>query len=259
MKVLFIAALIGIVGSSMTIIFFDDNLKLSLYLLLAGRVLYGVSTGLIAVALPRYMDEMLPSNIISVYGGLYCFSFALATIIAYLLALGLPSDTLEDGVTKNTEELKTNQFWKVIFGLPVLAYVLQIILQFTVFPFEAPKFLLLKIEDINLKGINISLQDNEDLEKLETKLYNVISQIYVNSKTTNDRKILCDYILSNCQRDTASCGVKDALFHEHYMYGSWVALMVMFWHEAVANNSIMLYSNKMLKDMSSDDAILTPR
>ena len=49
------------------------------------------------------------------------------------------------------------------------------------------------------------------------------------------------------------------MFTKKYMYGSWVALLVMFWHEAVANNSIMLYSNKMLDDMSSDDALLTPR
>jgi nitrate/nitrite transporter NarK len=33
----------------------------------------------------------------------------------------------------------------------------------------------------------------------------------------------------------------------------------MFWHEIVANNAIMLYSNKMLSDMTTDDAILTPR
>ena len=38
-----------------------------------------------------------------------------------------------------------------------------------------------------------------------------------------------------------------------------MALLVMFWHEVVGNNAIMLYSNKMLEDMSSDDAILTPR
>lgn len=99
---LLIAAYIGIVGVGMTITFFKDNLTLSLYLILGGRLLYGFSTGLIAVAMPRYMDEMLPSKIIGVYGGLYCFSFAIATIIAYVLALGLPPDNDADG-NKNIE------------------------------------------------------------------------------------------------------------------------------------------------------------
>ena len=85
--------------------------------------MYGFSTGLIAVAMPRYMDEMLPSKLIGVYGGLYCFSFAIATIVAYLLALGLPDDKDADG-NKNTEELKTNDFWKVIFGLPIICYTI---------------------------------------------------------------------------------------------------------------------------------------
>jgi MFS family permease len=63
-------------------------------LILGGRILYGLATGFIAVAMPRYMDEILPPSLIGLYGGLYCFSFAIATIIAYLLALGLPSDKI---------------------------------------------------------------------------------------------------------------------------------------------------------------------
>ena len=53
--------------------------------------------------------------------------------------------------------------------------------------------------------------------------------------------------------------MKDAFTNDLYKTGTWVALLVMFWHEIVGNNAIMLYSNKMLEDMSSADAILTPR
>ena len=90
LKILNIAAYIGISGVSLTLILMPDQLDLSLILILAGRLIYGFSTGLIAVAMPRYMDEVLPSKLIGLYGGLYCFSFAVATLIAYLLALGLP-------------------------------------------------------------------------------------------------------------------------------------------------------------------------
>lgn len=85
-KVLDIAAVVGILGVALTLI---EDIRT----ILAGRLLYGFSTGLIAVAWPRYMDEVLPPSLISIYGGMYCFSFAIATIIAYLLALGLPLDT----------------------------------------------------------------------------------------------------------------------------------------------------------------------
>jgi hypothetical protein len=55
------------------------TLFINIYLLLFGKLLYGISVGLIAVSLPRYMDEVLPSNIVGTFGALYCFSFAIAT------------------------------------------------------------------------------------------------------------------------------------------------------------------------------------
>ena len=93
-KVLILSSLIGICGTTST-------LFINLPLILAGRSLYGFSCGLIAVAMPRMMEEVLPPYLVSFYGGLYSFSFSIATIIAYLLALGLPQDKLDDG-NKNT-------------------------------------------------------------------------------------------------------------------------------------------------------------
>ena len=137
-RVLIIAAFIGIIGVGITLI-------LDIKIILTGRVLYGISTGLIAVAMPRYMDEVLPPTLISLYGGLYCFSFAIATIIAYMLALGLPDDKHPDG-TDNIDGLTDDKFWRVIFGLPIAFYTVQLILMATVCRYESPKYLLLKIE-----------------------------------------------------------------------------------------------------------------
>lgn len=137
-RVLTIAAYIGIIGVGITLI-------LDIKIILTGRILYGISTGLIAVAMPRYMDEVLPPSLISLYGGLYCFSFAIATIIAYMLALGLPDDKHPDG-TDNIDGLTDDKFWRIIFGLPILLYVVQLILMYTACRYESPKFLLLKIE-----------------------------------------------------------------------------------------------------------------
>ena len=98
LKILWYASVIGILGVALTLV-------LDKYVILVGRFLYGFSTGLIAIAMPRYLDEILPPRLIGLYGGLYCFSFAIATILAYMLAIGLPDDKLPDG-RPNTEELK---------------------------------------------------------------------------------------------------------------------------------------------------------
>ena len=139
-RVLAIADIIGIIGVGLT-------LFLDIHIILSGRIIYGISTGLIAVAMPRYIDEVLPPSLISLYGGLYCFSFSIATIVAYMLALGLPADKLPDG-SDNIEGLTADKFWRVIFGLPIAIYFLHLILLFTVCRYESPKYLLLKIENL---------------------------------------------------------------------------------------------------------------
>jgi cyanate permease len=82
-KVLKIAAIIGSIGVTLT-------LFVDIKMILAGRLMYGFSTGMIAVAMPRYMEESVPPKLVSVFGGLYCFTFAQATILAYFLAYFLP-------------------------------------------------------------------------------------------------------------------------------------------------------------------------
>jgi len=120
------------------------------------------------------MEEVLPPTLISVFGGLYCFSFAIATIIAYVLALGLPLDT-------EKEELKTNEFWRVIFALPILFYVVQLIFMKTVIKYESPKYLLLKIK--GMEDAFLNEKDQEKLAKLESDLNAMIKLIYVNTET----------------------------------------------------------------------------
>ena len=96
-KVLRGAAFTGIVGTTLTIMVTKNDLQLSIKLLLIGRFTYGFGTALIAVAMPRFIEEILPSERLGLFSGIYCFSFAIATIIAYLLALGLPDDKDQNG------------------------------------------------------------------------------------------------------------------------------------------------------------------
>ena len=51
---------------------------------LTGRVLYGVGCGMLACAIPRFLDEMMPPNLMAFFGGLYTFSFSWAVIVAFI-------------------------------------------------------------------------------------------------------------------------------------------------------------------------------
>ena len=56
-------------------------------------MIYGFSCGIIAIAMPRTMEETVPLNLVGLFGGLYCLSFAIATLIGYFQAVVLPPDT----------------------------------------------------------------------------------------------------------------------------------------------------------------------
>ena len=94
---------------------------------------------MLAAAIPRYIDEILPSHLYGFYGGLYTFSFAIATIIGYILAIWLPPDKVHG---EPNPALATDHFWRVIFGLPIPFFIVQNIMQVSFCRYEAPKFLI---------------------------------------------------------------------------------------------------------------------
>ena len=137
LKVLWLATIFGILGTV-------GQLFINYYILLGGRILYGFASGVLAAAIPRYMDEILPPHLMGFFGGLYTFSFAVATILGYVLALGLPPDD-------DTAALKADGFWRVIFGLPIPFFILQDIMAVCFCRYEAPKFLIIQIDYMRKK------------------------------------------------------------------------------------------------------------
>lgn len=55
-------------------------------------MIYGYSCGLLAITMPRIMEETVPGEWVGFFGGCYCLSFAIATLIAYFMAVFLPPE-----------------------------------------------------------------------------------------------------------------------------------------------------------------------
>ena len=82
-RVLILASFIGSIGAAITI-------YQNIYSIIIGRLIYGFSCGLIAITMPRVMEETIPGEWMGMFGGLYCLSFAFATLVAYAMAVFLP-------------------------------------------------------------------------------------------------------------------------------------------------------------------------
>lgn len=105
-----LSAFIGIIGTGITIY---ENF----WAIIIGRLIYGFSVGIIAIAMPRLMEETVPGYLTGFFGGLYCLSFATATLMAYACAVFLPKDT-------ETELLAESNIPNYIMGLPIVFYVI---------------------------------------------------------------------------------------------------------------------------------------
>ena len=83
------AAVIGIIGAAITVYQRFSTI-------IIGRLIYGFSCGMLAISMPRVMEETVPGEFVGMFGGCYCLSFAFAVLVAYFMAVFLPpeSDTV---------------------------------------------------------------------------------------------------------------------------------------------------------------------
>ena len=79
------SAIVGIIGAAITMLQTYESIVI-------GRFIYGLSVGMIAIGMPRLMEETVPNRLVGFFVSRYCLSFAVATLIAYGLAVFLPPD-----------------------------------------------------------------------------------------------------------------------------------------------------------------------
>jgi MFS family permease len=107
-------AVIGIVGCAITV-------YQKFWSIILGRLIYGFSCGMLAISMPRVMEETIPGEYVGILGGCYCLSFAFATLIAYAMAVFLPPQS-------EPEELANSPVTQVIFAMPILFYLIQLVI-----------------------------------------------------------------------------------------------------------------------------------
>ena len=85
-KTMILMNLVGIIGVAMTLV--ED-----IWLLLLGRVIYGLAIGVESVCMPRYLEEYLPLHKYSLGIGIYAFAINIGSLFALCSAIILPKDS----------------------------------------------------------------------------------------------------------------------------------------------------------------------
>ena len=107
----------------------------SFELLVGCRICQGVCVGVYSSITSMIIKELAPIEISGVLGSIVQVSIVLGMFLPYMLVYALK---------KATGDLSCRQFWFVIFGLPLLTTLLQTLVLLFKFPFETPKYWLLR-------------------------------------------------------------------------------------------------------------------
>ncbi len=80
-----LATLVALVGTIM-------QLLPDFWLLILGRLIYGLGCGVLSIIGPRFIEETVPDKLLSTYSPMFITSAALGGMMSLLMATGLPPD-----------------------------------------------------------------------------------------------------------------------------------------------------------------------
>ena len=125
-----------IVSNLFTIIFTGITLVANTWVIAVGRLLYGLAAGFIISAVPKIIEETVPSHLIDKgFGTSTNLIICLAILSSTLLAYNNPENSDYEG-------LKTSQNWRVIYGFQIVPALLCILLLMTKFREDSLIFLI---------------------------------------------------------------------------------------------------------------------
>lgn len=101
---------------------------------MVGRIIWGYGVGVLSVNIGRYIEETVPEFLLGYFGPIFPWAQTVGSFWVLLMAAGLPDD--------KDPKLGDTNFWRVIFGIPMIVSLLSMIgLQFYV-RYDSPKYLI---------------------------------------------------------------------------------------------------------------------
>lgn len=107
----------------------------SVWFISAGRFFYGFGCGILAVFIPKMIEETVPTYLLAPYGVTVNLGIAAGSLIPVILSPGLPQD-------HDIETLKKDKFYKLILLFPLFFQISQLSFFALVYRLEPVKYLI---------------------------------------------------------------------------------------------------------------------
>ena len=98
------------------------------------RFFYGMAAGAFTVMVPKFINETAPQELKGPYGALSQISITVGIFVCALLGLPVPYD----GESFNIDSFVVQNYWRVVWSIPIFLALLQSTLLFLVFKYDTP-------------------------------------------------------------------------------------------------------------------------
>eukprot|EP00347_Sterkiella_histriomuscorum_P013305 403365224 len=200
-----------------------STLVLNFYAMCAGRFVLGFCGGLFSVSLARMIDETVPINLLGTFGVVTNLSMNAGNMVSILMGAGLPDQD-------DTQAIKDSNFWRVIFGLPIIIQVIQILAFVLVIKSEPIKYLI--------------------DQKKDTECLNAIAKVYDSSQ--NPHEIFL-YLKKTGQKPSLNIvSICQALLGQNYWKATWFCIIFGISLQLTGINALIWYSNNILQRINKE-------
>lgn len=205
-------------------------LSTSFYGLVAGRLLQGISGGLIGVVVPLYLAECLGANSRGKGTGMFQFLLTVGLVFAALIALyfGNQVEQLEmKGASADALFAAKNSAWRMIFWVSVAPGILFLLGGF--FVSESPRWLFRRglRNEARAALVRSSGEDGADV---------ILREMEESDRAT----------AANASAAAASTG-GGSLFQRKYIYPFVLAVVILACNQFTGINSVLAYSVKIFQ------------
>jgi len=104
---------------------------------MACRFFYGMAAGAFTVMVPKFINETAPQELKGPYGALSQISITVGIFVCALLGLPVPEDP-EDWEIVTNDSFWVQNYWRVVWSIPIFLALLQSTLLFLVFKYDTP-------------------------------------------------------------------------------------------------------------------------
>lgn len=117
--------------------------------IITGRILFGMAAGSITVYVPKYVEEVSPKEHKGTLGTYFQLILTFGIFLGPLIALPIPNKpacakpitaACQKELDDWGKDWYVNYYWHVMFALPIITSVIQLVLLTVVYPWETPNF-----------------------------------------------------------------------------------------------------------------------